>query len=276
MMSKTYVITGSASGIGRALLEKISEDNIVFAGYRNPAHEEMLKGISKNIYPFHIDYTNPQTIESASDYINSKTKKIDTLINIAGCVVAGPVEKININEIRRQFDVNVFGHLDLSQRLIPILRNGKIINISSMASYGIFPFVAPYCASKRCLDMLFNSLLIENKSNIKIVSIKPGVISTPLWEKSIEENSKYFEQFGDYAKEMQYVLANAKANETDGLPVERVVEVILKADNAKYPKLTYTVGRDAAFARIASKLPQSVVNALIKLGIRTRINNSKL
>ena len=84
--------------------------------------------------------------------------------------------------------------------------NGKIINISSMASFGIFPFISPYCASKRCLDMFFNSLLIENKKNIKVVSIKPGVISTPLWGKSVSENSKYFDNCKGYEKEMRFMI----------------------------------------------------------------------
>ena len=70
-MTKTYVITGSTSGIGKNLVEELCENNIIFAGYRNPKHEEMLKGISQNIYPFYIDYSKPETIKLACDYIIS-------------------------------------------------------------------------------------------------------------------------------------------------------------------------------------------------------------
>ena len=194
------------------------------------------------------------------------------MINVAGCVVAGPVEKISINEIRRQFNVNVFGHLEFTQGLIDYLDNGKIINVSSMASYGLFPFISPYCASKKCLDMFFNSLLIENKRNLKIISVKPGVISTPLWDKSINENSKYLENCSGYEKEMQFIMSNARKNEENGLDVNKVVEIILKADKAKNPALTYTVGKDAFGARIFSKLPQKIINNLIKIGISLRMN----
>ena len=272
MKTKTYVVTGSASGIGKALIQRLAENNVVFAGYRNPIHETDLRLISPNIYPFYIDFDKPETIKEAGEYITTKCTKIDTVVNIAGCVVAGPVEKLNIDEIRRQFNVNVFGHLDLTQRLVPILEDGKIINISSMASFGIFPFIAPYCASKKCLDMFFNSFMIENKKNIKVISIKPGVISTPLWGKSIEENSKYFENFEEYSKEMRYVLENAKKNEKTGLSADKVVDIILKADRAKNPKLSYTVGSDAFFASIVSKMPQNIINRLIKLGIKLKIN----
>ena len=271
MKTKTYVITGSTSGIGKALLEKLAENNIVFAGYRNEKYLEDLKKISSNIYPFYLDYAKPETIKPAAEYLLSKCTKIDTLINIAGCVVAGPVERIEMSEIRRQFDVNVFGHLEFSRRLLDILSGGKIINVSSMASFGIFPFISPYCASKRCLDMFFNSLLIENKKNIQIVSVKPGVIATPLWGKSIEENSKYFDNCKGYENEMRFLVSNAQKNETKGLSVDKVVNVILKADRAKKPKLSYTVGMDAFMAGLISVLPQNIVNKLIKFGIKTRM-----
>lgn len=274
MKTKTYVITGAASGIGKALTEKLCDNNIIFAGYRNHAHQETLKGMSPNIYPFYVDYSKPETIISACEYIKSKSTKIDTIVNIAGCVVAGPIEKISINEIRKQFDVNVFGHLELSQLLIPLLQDGKIINISSMASYGFFPFISPYCASKRALDILFNALSVENKKNIKVVSIKPGVIATPLWGKSIEENSKYFEQFEEYNDEMKYVIKNAKENETKGLSVEKVVNTIIKADSLRTPKPSYTVGADAFQAKILSKLPLGILNKIIKFGIRYKIKNA--
>ena len=276
MKTKTYVVTGAASGIGKSLITELAEHNIIFAGYRKKNHEAELNSISPNIYPFYIDYVNPETIKTASDFILSKCTKIDTLVNIAGCVVAGPVEDLNIDEIRRQFDVNVFGHLELSQNLMPILSDGKIINVSSMASFGLFPFISPYCASKKCLDMFFNSLLIENKKNIKVVSIKPGVIATPIWGKSIEENSKYFDNYGDYSDEMKYVISNAQKNGTNGLSPKKVVDVILKADKLKNPKLSYTVGNDAYVANLISKLPQEWINTIIKIGIKLKIRNSQI
>lgn len=276
MMNKIYVITGATSGIGKALTLKLIESgHKVFAGYRN---KDKLTGlVSENIIPFYVDYSSPETIASATDYIKSKTDKIDTLINAAGCVAAGPIEVINPDEIRRQFDVNVFGHLELTQRLVELLTNGTIINLSSMASYGVFPFISPYCASKRCLDMFFNSFLIENKRNIKVISIKPGVISTPLWGKSIRENSKYLADCKDYKNEMNFLIRNAEKNERTGLPADCVVKVILEADRAKNPKVSYTIGKDALLAEFLSKLPQSFINRLVKFGLKARIRrNTKI
>ena len=271
MKTKTYVITGATSGIGKHLTEALAENNIIFAGYRSEEKGKELAKISKNVYPFYVDYAKPETISSAIDSILSQTDKIDTLINIAGCVVAGPVEKLSLDEVRRQFDVNVFGHIEMAQGLAEKLNNGKIINVSSMASFGLFPFISPYCASKRCLDMFFNSFLIENKRNIKVISIKPGVIVTPLWEKSIKENTETMTNCERYEKEMQFIANNARKNEEKGLNVEKVVKIIMKADRLQNPRLSYTVGKDAFMAHLISKLPQKIINILVKYGLKLRM-----
>ena len=274
--SKIYVITGAASGIGRALVERFSKDAIVFAGYRKQSAEEELKKISSNIIPFRIDLCDDDSILEAIEFIKSKTDKVDTLINVAGCVVAGAIEGINVKELRRQFNTNTFGHLVLTQGLLSLLDGGRILNISSMASYGIFPFISPYCASKRALDILFNSLLLETKHDIKIVSIKPGVIATPLWNKSIEQNTQSIESCKGFENEMAYMIKNADKNEKHGAPVEKVVETVVKADNAKNPKLTYTVGKDAFAARLVSKLPQGFINMIIKSKVNKLGKNGSL
>ena len=271
MKTKIYVVTGATSGIGKALVENLAQNNIVFAGYRSESKKQELENLSENIFPFYVDYAKPETISGAIDFINSKCEKIDTLINIAGCVVAGPIEKISVQEIRRQFDVNVFGHIEITQGLVDKLENGRIINVSSMASFGMFPFISPYCASKRCLDMFFNSYLIENKRNIKVISIKPGVIATPLWGKSVDENSRGLNNCEGYEKEMEFIMSNALKNEQKGLCVDKVVHVILKGDSLAKPKLSYTVGRDAFGAYLFSKLPKVIINKLVKLGLTLRM-----
>ena len=262
---KTYVITGGTSGIGEALVNHFSKDNIVFCGYRN--EKKLPDELSENIIPFYVDYANPNTIQGAVEFITSKTDKIDTLINVAGCVVAGAIENIPVSELRRQFDVNVFGAVELSQGLLDNLTNGKIINISSMASYGLFPFISPYCASKRALDILFNSFMMENKRGIKVVSVKPGVIATPLWSKSIKENSQTIENSKDYKNESNYLKQNALENEIKGLSVNKVVQIVSKIDKMSNPKPSYCVGFDSKLVSVVSKLPQYLLNKIIKFKV---------
>lgn len=264
-MKKTYVITGATSGIGKALLKRFVEGNIVFAGYRNEKYVSELEAVGA--IPFYIDMEKKESIAQAVAYIKSKTDKIDTLINVAGCVVAGVMEQLPVDRIREQFEVNTFSHLDFTQRLLPLL--GRVINVSSMSSFGIFPFVAPYCASKRALDILFNAMALE--SGLDVISVKPGVIATPLWEKSIETNKSSIEGCKGYDAEMKYMVSNASKNGTKGLNVEKVVDLIVKIDGMKSPKPSYTVGCDAKVAEIVSRLPFEWQNKLIKFSLKHKI-----
>lgn len=268
---KTIVITGATSGIGNALIKYFAQDNKVFAGYRNEAHVKDLEELG--VVPFYIDMTNSDSIKKAATYIKSQTDKIDTLINVAGCVVAGVIESLEVDRIRHQFEVNTFSHLDFTQNLLDLLDGGKIINISSMASFGIFPFVGPYCASKRALDILFNSFANETKRNVKVISIKPGVIATPLWEKSININEKSINNCNGYENEMKFMVKNARKNQEKGLDVNEVVKLIAKVEAMENPKPSYTIGTDAKVAEIISHLPQRVINKLVQFNLKRRVNS---
>lgn len=251
-MKKTYVITGSTSGIGKALLEEYSKTAIVFAGYRR----EDLKPEGENIIPFYIDFSKPETIPAAVEFITSR-HVIDTVINSAGCVVAGALGNIPIDELRRQFEVNVFGALELTRGLNP----SKVINISSMSSFGIYPFIAPYCASKRALDILFNLWSLE--CGVRVISLKLGSVATPIWSKSIKENKKTFDTCSGYEKETEYLIKNALKNETKGIPIKKITDKVLKIDSLKNPKPSYTIGFDAKLTEIFSHLPQGFINFVI-------------
>lgn len=269
-MKKVIVITGATSGIGRALVESFADEATIYAGYRNPDYERDLKKISSNVHPFFIDMEKSSLIDGAAILIKREVNKIDLLINVAGCVMAGPMETMSTDKLRKQFDVNTFSHLRFTQKLLPLLEGAKVINISSMASFGLFPFIAPYCASKRALDILFNALEIETNHKIKVVSVKPGAIATPLWSKSIAINSDCIKNAKHYEKEMQIMVKGAKHNEEKGLPVSKVVDLIKKIDAVKNPKSSYTVGLDAKFAEIFSKLPQDLINYIIDLGLKKK------
>lgn len=278
-MTKTIVITGATSGIGHLLVKDFAKQGcLVFAGYRNTAFKKDLQEIGENVIPFRIDLSKKWTVTDAVKFINEKTDKIDTLINAAGYVVAGAMECLPVDKIREQFEVNTFAQLQLAQGLFEKLEageGGKIINISSEASFGVFPFVAPYCASKRALDILFNSMQVECGENIKVISIKPGVVKTPLWEKSIEGNSDALGGHEKYQKESEMLKRNAQLNAHRGLDAQEVVDLIVEVEKLKNPKPSYTIGADAKGAEILSHLPQGWINWIIKESIKQRVKKNK-
>ncbi len=273
---KTYVITGATSGIGYETLKEFSKENIVFAGYRNPDLLDKITCLGENVIPFYIDMNDDNSIIEAGKFIASKTQHVDTMFNIAGCVVAGAMENIDVNKLRMQFNINTFSHIEFTQQLLQanLLENSRIINISSMASFAVFPYVAPYCASKRALDILFNTMQVEYGDKIKVISIKPGVIATPLWDKSVEGNQDTLLNDKKYEKAYNYLKDNAHSNGKNGLNVKEVIKVLKKADSANSPKTSYTVGKDAFVASIFSKLPQALINKVLQVGIKLKIYNS--
>lgn len=275
---RNIVITGATSGVGNLLVKDfIKQGCRVFAGYRNVKLKRELTAISENVIPFHIDMSKKWSVSDAVKFISDKLDgvevddKISTLINAAGCVFAGPMECLSVDKIREQFEVNTFSHLQLTQGLFSKLEGGKVINISSMASFGLFPFAAPYCASKRALDILFNSMHIECGQDIKVISIKPGVIQTPLWDKSIEQNKDVLGDNQKYEKEMAFLMSNAEKNRNKGLTAQEVSDFIVNVEGLENAKSSYTIGLDAKFAEILSHLPQDWINWIVKESLKQRM-----
>ncbi|MDD3436036.1 MAG: SDR family NAD(P)-dependent oxidoreductase [Candidatus Gastranaerophilales bacterium] len=271
---KTIVITGATSGIGNLLVKEfVQKGYLVFAGYRNRNLKKRLEMFSENIIPFYIDLSKKWTIENAVHFILDRTEKIDTLINAAGCVIAGPMECLNVDRIREQFEVNTFAHLSLTQGLFEKLclnGGGKIINISSTSSFGVYPFIAPYCASKRALDMLFNSMEIECGGDVKVISVKPGVIKTPLWEKSIELNKDVLGDNEKYQKELAFMIETAQKGAQSGLDAQKVVDLVVKIEGLEKPKPSYVIGFDAKVAEVVSHLPQKWINFIVRKMLEKR------
>ncbi len=271
---KTILITGTSTGIGREIALKLAkEGHKVFAGVRRKIDKNELESLNPNIKGVYLDITNPSSIDKAFWFVIKNTEKIDVLINNAGIAVAGPVEILPVKKIKEQFDVNVFGALNVTQKFFPLLKNGLIINMSSLAATGLFPYIAPYCASKRALDILFNNLMLENKDNIKVVSVKPAVIKTPIWDKSIKKARENFDLASDiskkkYEKELSYMITHSEKNNHRGLDPYFVVNTVEKIINSKNPKPSYNVGFASSCADFVSKLPQTIINLIVKLKLK--------
>ncbi len=268
------LITGSSSGIGREIAIRLAKEGYkVFAGIRRKIDKEELESLSENIKGVYLDIANVSSIEKAFWYVAKNTDKIDVLINNAGIANAGPVELLDIKKIKEQFDVNTFGAVALVQKFMPLLHNSRIINISSMASYGIFPYVSAYCASKRALDILFNSFALENKDNIKVISVKPSSVKTPIWNKSVKRAKEYFDTVPETQKEKytsQFVSLQKQAleNNTSAIDTFVVVDKIVKILKKKNPKSSYNIGKQAVFAEILSKLPSEILFKILRFALK--------
>lgn len=279
-MKKHVLITGASSGLGKATTLKLAQEGLlVFAGVRKEEDKTAIESLSSNITAVILDVTKEDSINQAFETVSQQTNSLYALVNNAGIALGGPVEFLPIDMLQKQFDVNVFGAVRTAQKFLPLMNNddSRIVNISSMASYGVFPFVSPYCASKRALDMFFNSLLVECKNpKLKIISIKPGVVATPIWNKSVDECERSLEHLSQeardkYEKELQLLAQNARKNDSKGLRAEDIANLVFKVLTVKNPKLSYNIGKDSAFAKLLSFLPQNVCNLLMKTVLRHRV-----
>ena len=284
-MEKYVLITGSSSGLGKATAQKLAAKGFkVFAGVRNQADKEALELLHSNIIPVFIDITSDESVNCAFERIKEHTDRLYALVNNAGVALAGPVEYIPVDILKKQFDINVFGAIRVAQKALPMMKENndcRIVNISSMSSYGIFPFISPYCVSKRAMDMFFNSLILECKMpQLKVISIKPGVVATGIWNKSVDESLKNLEHLCEegrqkYAGEFDFLMKNARKNTDRGLQPEDIANLVYKVLTIKNPKLSYNIGKDSAAARVMSFLPQKLCNFIVKTGLEKRIMSER-
>ena len=273
---QTIFITGASSGIGKAAALKLAEQgHKVFAGIRRKSDKAELEEANNNITGVYIDVTNNSSIEKAFWFVIKQTNKIDVLINNAGIATAGPVELIKYETLEEQFKVNTFGPVMVTQKFLPLLDGSKIINISSMASSGIFPYISAYCASKRALDILFNCFALENKDRIKVISVKPAAIKTSIWNKTITKTKQDYAEINEiekykYNKELLFLEKNAIKNNNKGIDVKRVVKTIQKIINSENPKSSYCIGFKSNLACFVSKLPDSIINGIIRFKLKIK------
>jgi len=267
----TIVVTGASKGIGRAtalLLDK--QGFTVLAGVRSQADGDQLRqAASSRLQPVIVDITNPAQVAQLAETVRQVVGQngLDGLVNNAGIAVAAPLEFLPMDEFRRQIEVNLTGHLMVIQALLPCIRQakGRIINISSIGGRLAGPMLGPYHASKFALEGLNDTLRQELAPwGIKVVSIEPGAIATPIWETGTTTADRILTQMPAlaqtyYGKGMAGARAFAGRATKTGLPAERVAEVIAEALTSSKPRTRYPVGTDAKVGtRFISFLPDNL------------------
>ena len=274
-MTHIAMVSGASSGIGAAITRQLAQSGwTVLAGYCNtlPGNwTELTPG--KNVHPVQLDFSNPDTLQHAVDTMTPSLNKATrlVLINNAGFVLPGPLEALSLDSIRHQFDVNVLGHLALTQALLPWCRNvpSRIIMMSSISGRLNFPMMGAYCASKHALESIASTLRMElSPWRIPIIVIAPGSVATPLWKKAFERfavltnqdtigiNAQYLQAF---PKTRQVTEQSAQS----GISPERISQVVIKAIESPRPKHRYLVTKRNWFYQTLLALPTRWRESLI-------------
>ncbi|HJY11088.1 MAG TPA: SDR family oxidoreductase, partial [Nitrososphaeraceae archaeon] len=253
-MTKVAVVTGSSSGIGYETSLLLARNQFTtYATMRNMNKSNRLVEIaSKEKIPLHItqlDVNSDLSVENAIDNIVRENGRIDVLVNNAGYDFFGSLEESSLEEIKQQFETNVFGVIRATKAVIPTMRkqsSGKIVNISSVGGIiGLLPFSTAYHASKFAIEGFTQSLRQELfDSNIDIILIEPGSISSNFVE-NIKMAKGFDSNKSPYAGMVQQVFEGYESISSHSSHPSKVAHAILNVINSPNPELRNPVGKDA-------------------------------
>jgi NAD(P)-dependent dehydrogenase (short-subunit alcohol dehydrogenase family) len=274
MTTDAIFITGASTGIGRAVAIYFAERGWrAYAGVRREADAESLTQEHAAIVPVLLDVTDAAQIAAAAARVAAEQggRGLRALVNNAGVAVPAPIELIPLDELRRQFEINVIGVIAVTQALMPSLRaygrGATIVNVSSVSARLSSPLTGAYSASKMALEGLTGSLRIELRPwGIRVVSVQPGPISTPIWTKTLADSEKILAQIPpERLRAYQPIIDVVKARvaQDPNFPAERVARVVWEAVMSPDPAARYLVTKRRLQRHLMEMLPAKWREALI-------------
>jgi NAD(P)-dependent dehydrogenase (short-subunit alcohol dehydrogenase family) len=191
-MAKVVLITGCSSGIGKAAASELNRrGQLVYATARRP--ETLAELAAAGCRTARLDVEDPASMAEVLELIEREQGRLDVLVNNAGYGLYGPIEQLSMAEVRRQFETNVFGLVQLSQLVLPgmrLRRSGRIVNVSSMGGRTTLPGGGMYHASKYAVEAISDALRLELRPfGVQVVLIEPGVVRTPWSERAMQLQS---------------------------------------------------------------------------------------
>lgn len=282
---KTAVVTGVSTGIGRAIAKELIDAGWrVFGSMRKEKDAaDASAALGHDFTALLFDVTDEAAIRREAAKVGAALggKTLDALVNNAGIAVAGPVGYLDLEDLKRQMDINVYGPIRVTQAFLPLLgadhsrtgAPGRIINMSSVAGKMASPFMSPYAMSKHALEAMSEALRRElTVHGIDVVIIGPGAIRTPIWAKADDldveryKNTEYF----DYLVGMRNTM---KSFGDAGLEPEEVGRLALRILTMPNPKTRYPILRNMfAMWTLPNLLPRRLVDKAIlkRFGMKPR------
>lgn len=263
------LITGASTGIGAATARELARRGYhVLAGVRREADADALR--ATNLEPVILDITDPAQIEAVKLRIagDPARRPLRAVINNAGIAINAPVELLSMDEWRRQFDVNFFGHVAVTKALLPALyaSSGRVVNISSVGGKVAMPTYGAYAGAKFAMEGMSDALRRElAPHHVQVVVVEPGGVQTEMTRHGIERAEGTITAMtpverGRYGGLVRAIINQAVAFTKSGLPAEAAGRVIADVATTRRPRARYTIGRDAA---MLTRLPRILSDRLL-------------
>jgi NAD(P)-dependent dehydrogenase (short-subunit alcohol dehydrogenase family) len=283
--NELIVVTGASTGMGAATVKELARRGFhVLAGVRREADAEALRGLGiAGIEPCILDITVESDVAAIADRVarDPQRRPLRALVNNAGIAINAPVETLPIAQWRQQFEVNLFGHIAITQALLPALlsSSGTVVNISSVGGKVVLPTYGAYAGSKFALEAVSDALRREvADTGIKVVVVEPGAVKTEMAERGIAtaeglNANMTAAQLARYGEVTDAVAAQARSFNETGVSAAHAATVIAKAATASHPRTRYTIGRDAAIlVRISRVVSDRVLDRVVRLNLRRFAN----
>lgn len=266
MSQGNVVVTGASTGIGRACALYLDRKGWrVFAGVRKEEDGRALAGrASERLHPLMLDVTDDVAVAKAGETVREAAGEdgLQGLVNNAGLAIGGPLEFLPLEDIRDQFEVNLFGQVAVTQAMLPMIRQGqgRIVNMSSVSGRAAAPLLGPYAGSKFALEAMSDALRVELQPwDIAVIVVEPGAIKTPIWNRGIARAEQIRERLPEaaehfYGEAMDRLIQAARESDERGIPPAKVARAVYRALSAKRPKTRYVIGRDARITTLAGWL----------------------
>jgi len=280
---KSVVVTGVSTGIGRACVKVLTASGFrVFGSVRKQTDADGLaKEFGAPFTPLIFDVTDETAVAASAKQVEAtlRGETLSGLVNNAGVAVPGPLLELEIDEFRRQIDVNLTGALIVTQAFAPLLgvdrsrkgERGRIVMISSVGGKNALPFNGAYSASKFGLEGMSESLRRELMIfGVDVIVVAPGAVATPIWDKADAVDVTPFAET-PYAPALARMKRAMVSMVKQGLPAERIGEAVKIALTASRPKTRYMVAPNPMQNLLALALPKRMVDNMIarRLGLKT-------
>ncbi len=266
-MAQTILITGTSSGIGRATVKLFSQMGWNVAATMRQPEKETEMGNWKGVKLYALDVSNPTTIAAAIQQSVTDFGRIDAICNNAGYGAVGIFEKATDAQIRKQFDTNVFGCMNVIREILPYFRkqrSGTIVNVTSMGGLITFPIYSLYHGTKWAMEGFSESLAYELRPlGIRVKCIEPGAIKTDFNTRSqdlfVNKNITDYDAY----EQATYAVTQSEAANAPGPEV--VAKAIFKAATDNNWRLRYAVGGQGPILLLVRKLvPLSWFMAIVR------------
>ncbi|MBV7242932.1 SDR family NAD(P)-dependent oxidoreductase [Streptomyces sp. MW-W600-10] len=278
------VVSGASSGIGAATAQALAAMGYhVLAGVRTDSEADVVR--ADGIEPVTLDITVPEHLDSLARRISDDPERrvLRVLVNNAGIEINAPVEVLPLALWREQFEVNLFGHIAVIQKLLPFLRRsrGRIVNISSVGGVAALPVFGAYAGTKFALEAASDSLRREvSAQGVQVVVVQPGGVRTDMAARSGDLSLELAAAMSTEHQRLYSHLVNATvASNTaflqHALPAAEAGAKIARMATTPRPRARYTLGTDAAFiVPLTRHLPTRLVDAILTMSHRSRASKS--